>query len=414
MTEEETIRALPDRPHRRCPECGTRVAQGAKTCLMCGAALEDDETQSGDTESQSQADVAPEATSDNGGLEDEQGAIFTSEKWKPLRIAVLAFIALVILGGAVVLGLDLSRGEIAQELPTFTPTITSTPTITPSPTATATATPTPPPTQTPTPIPPIEYIVQPGDSLLAIALEYNLTIDELTAYNQLESEFIVEGQSLFIPPPTPTPGPPPTAIPGQPTATSAAFTLHTVRSGDTLSTIAEEYGVSVSDIRSANDIPDNSESIQVNQVLTIPRSTPTPEPEQVVTEGTPTPTPGLVYYPAPAMLYPPEDATFSGPDAVIALQWASVGILEDREFYRIELIAPDGGDTQTVQAVTKSTLWRVPKDLYPGDETGNRAFSWRVIIVRQITEGADPSYKIIGQAGRRRGFTWVPGQPTTP
>ncbi|MCJ7549834.1 MAG: LysM peptidoglycan-binding domain-containing protein [Anaerolineae bacterium] len=413
MTEEETIRALPDRPHRRCPECGTRVADGAKTCLMCGAELEGEEAPSGDTEPREQSDPAPGVASDDSGWEGEPESVFTSAKWKPLRIAILALVTVIILAGAVILGMDLSQGNIAPELPTFTPTITLTPTITPSPTASPTPTQTPLPTETPTPIPPIEHVVQSGDSLLAIALEFNLTIDELIAYNQLESELIVEGQSLFIPPDTPTPGPPPTAIPGQPTATAAAFTLHTVRSGDTLSTIAEEYGVSINEIRAANDIPENSESIQINQVLTIPRSTPTPEPRTTV-ETTLTPTPGLVHYPAPSMLYPPEDAAFTGPDAVIALQWSSVGILEDREYYSVELIAPSGDDTATIRAYTRSTVWRVPGDLYAGDEAENRAYSWRVIIVRQVTGGVDPDYKNIGQAGRRRGFTWEPGEVTAP
>jgi LysM repeat protein len=345
----------------------------------------------------------------------EPEPILTSDKWKPLRIAILALVTVITLAGAVILGMDLSQGNIAAELPTFTPTITLTPTITPSPTTTPTPTQTPLPTETPTPIPPIEYVVQSGDSLLAIGLEFNLTIEELIAYNQLESEFIVEGQSLFIPPPTPTPGPPPTPIPGQPTATAAAFTLHTVRSGDTLSTIAEKYGVSVSEIRAANDIPADSESIQVNQVLTIPHSTPTPTPQTIVeTTSTPTPVPGSVHYPAPSMLNPPENATFTGPDAVIALQWSSIGILENREYYSVELIAPSGGDTVTIRAYTRSTVWRVPSDLYPGDEVENRAYSWRIIIVRQVTGGPDPDYKIIGQAGRRRGFTWEPGELTAP
>lgn len=415
MTEEETIRTLPDRPHRRCPECGTRVADGAKTCLMCGAELRDEELPSGDTEPREQSGPAPGAASDNGGLEGEPESVFTSARWKPLRIAIQALVTVIVLAGAVILGMDLSQGNIAPELPTFTPTITLTPTITPSPTASPTPTQTPLPTQTPTPVPPIEYIVQSGDSLLAIGLEFDLTIDELIAYNQLESELIVEGQSLFIPPPTPTPGPPPTAIPGQPTATAAAFVLHTVRSGDTLSTIAEEYGVSIREIRAANDIPENSESIQVNQVLTIPRSTPTPTPQTLVeTTSTPTPLPGSVHYPAPSMLYPPEDATFTGPEAVIALQWSSVGILEDREFYNVELIAPSGDDALTIRAYTRSTVWRLPSDLYPGEAVENRAYSWRVIVVRQVTGGPDPDYKIVGQAGRRRGFTWAPEEVTAP
>lgn len=397
MNEEETIRTLPDRPRRHCPECGARVADGATLCLICGTEL-DDEGAEGN-----------EATTDEAGLPERawySGASFI--KSQALRIVILALIAIVVLSGAVVLGLNLGQSQVAQELPTFTPTITNTPTFTPTPTMTPTPTETPPPTATPTPIPPQEYVVQPGDTLLAIALEYDLTIDQITTYNQLESDVIVEGQTLLIPPPTPTPGPPPTPVPGEPTATPAAFSLHTVRPGDTLSTIAEQYGISVELLRTANEIPEDSESIQVDQVLTIPLNTPTPTPQAVAASPEPTATSaGLTTYRAPHKLYPPDETIFVGADAVIALQWASVGILEDREYYQVELIVPTAEGTTTIEDTLRSTTWRVPNELYPSEEIEERTFAWRVFVVRQVTEGLDADYKIISQAGRRNSFTWV-------
>jgi len=409
--EEETIRALPDRPRRHCPECGARVADGAQTCLMCGTDLGEAMEDGPDHAPQPHVDGGASLPSAETGAEGEPAQFFTAAKWRPLRIAILVLIAVVVLAGAVTLGMDLSSGEIAQELPTFTPTITSTPTITPSPTATATATHTPLPTETPTPVPPLEYTVEAGDSLLAIAFEFELTTEELVAYNQLESELIVEGQTLLIPPPTPTPGPPPTPVPGEPTPTAAPFVLHTVRPGDTLSTIAEEYGVGVGEIRGANDIPDDSESIQVNRVLTIPQKTPTPAPEAIAPPPA-TSTPALDTYPAPSLLHPRDRATFTGSDAVIALQWSSVGILEAREFYGVELLTPGSGEP--VQAYTRATAWRVPVDLLGEELDGDLTFSWRVYVVRQVTEGADADYKIIGQAGRRRSFSWLPEETAMP
>jgi LysM repeat protein len=321
---------------------------------------------------------------------------------------ILSLVTIVILGGSVVLGLNLSQGPIEpEELPTFTPTLTATPTETPTPTPTPTPTQTLPPTETPTPIPPQEYVVQAGDTLLGIALDNDMTIDELTAYNNLESEFIVEGQVLLLPPPTPTPGPTPTLNPDEPTPTPSAFILHTVQPGDTLSTIAERYGVSMDVIRRANEIPEGSETIQVNQVLTIPRSTPTPVPQtREAPEPTPTPS-SLTRYRAPQMLYPPEGTVFLGLDASVVVQWASVGILEEREYYYVELIAPTAEGPVTEKAYVRSTAWRVPEALFPGPDATSNTFSWRVGVVRQVTEEPEPTYKIISSMQARRTFIWI-------
>jgi LysM repeat protein len=252
----------------------------------------------------------------------------------------------------------------------------------------------------------VEHLVQAGDTLLALALEYDLSTEELIAYNNLESDIIVEGQTLLIPPPTPTPGPTPTLEPGVPTATAAPFLLHTVRAGDTLSTIAEQYGVSMDAIRTANDIPAGDEAIQVNQVLTIPQSTPTPQPETVVS-ATSTPASGTSQYPAPAILYPPNGQVFSGPNALIPLQWASVGILDDLEYYQVELLPPGADEGDAVYAQMKSTLWRVPDELLPVDEPGEFVFWWRVQVVRQLSEEADSAYRAISPLLPPRSFGWT-------
>ncbi|MGC9469842.1 MAG: LysM peptidoglycan-binding domain-containing protein [Anaerolineae bacterium] len=402
MTEDQTLRTLPDRPKRHCPECGARVADGAKICSICGTELPEAPVAEASVGGGDAADMAAAASSGTASESETE-----SKRIQPLRVAILTLIAIVILSGSVVLGMSLSQGNApAKFLPTLTPTPTNTPTITPTPTMTPTPTTTPTPTLTPTPIPPTEYVVQSGDTLLDIAMEYGLTVDEIIAFNELDSDIIVEGQILRLPAPTPTPGPTPTLEPGQPTATLAPFILHTVREGETLSTIAEQYNVGVDQIRAANDIPGNSETIQSNQVLTIPRNTPTPEPETVVVRETPTPATGLTRYPAPSMLYPPDGATFSGANAVVALQWASVGILEDREYYKVELLVPTTDGTSTLTAYLKSTVWRVPGEAFPPEAVEDRTLTWRVLVVRQVTEDADPDM-IISQATRRRSFTWA-------
>lgn len=71
----------------------------------------------------------------------------------------------------------------------------------------------------------IDYVVQDGDSLLAIALRFNSTVDEIKKLNKIENEnSIYVGQPLKIPVnlvPTQTPAPP-TATGAPATATTAA------------------------------------------------------------------------------------------------------------------------------------------------------------------------------------------------
>jgi len=62
---------------------------------------------------------------------------------------------------------------------------------------------TPAPTNTPAPTPtPAVHIVQPGDTLLGIALQYNVTLEELYQVNGvLKPELLQIGQSIVIPVP---------------------------------------------------------------------------------------------------------------------------------------------------------------------------------------------------------------------
>ncbi len=378
--EEEELRALPDRPPRQCPACGARVAEGAKTCLMCGAALDEEAVV---------AEIAP------------------TRQLTRKQLLILSGVAVVILVASVITGLTLSRGGV---LPTPTPTVTFTPTITLTPTVTPTPTETPVPLPTSTPIPPQSYTVQSGDTLSTIAEQFDLTTDELVAYNAGLSEMIVEGDAILIPPPTPTVGPTPTLDPSQPTPTYAPFIIHTVQSGETLSTIAEKYGVRVADIQAASNIEAGTTMIQVGEVLQIPHYTPTPTlPAEMNVAGTPTPQ--AVYAP-PALLYPSNGMVFTGTKALIVLQWAATGILEEQEYYRVEFTAPTAGGTPvTTYAYVRATSWRVPEENFPPTEVKERTCTWKIDIVRRTGSVAEPGYTVIGKSEGERSFTWNAAQP---
>jgi len=257
------------------------------------------------------------------------------------------------------------------------------------------------------PAPPRAHQVQPGDTLASIAGLYETTTDEIVALNPgIVAELLQVGQVLLIPP-----APIPeeliaTEEPPLPTPVSDGAYIHVVAPGDTLLSISRRYSVTISLIRAANpEIPPGSDTIQVNQSLVIPLGTPMPSPTPTVDpRATPTPLP---LYPALDLLSPPDGAVFAGPGAVISLQWASVGILQEYEWYEIRVARP-GADPIVQQ--TRSTAFRVPAELYPVSGSVAGDFRWHVRVVRETwTAGV---YEQASEPARVRTFSWVEALPT--
>ena len=139
------------------------------------------------------------------------------------------------------------------------------------------ATPTPAPTTEPAPTTvPSTHTVAAGDNLWVIANRYGTTITALRTANNLTTDLLQIGQVLTIPSadtgavqpaPTPTPVKENDATP-TPTAEERATFVYAVKSGDTLSAIANRFGVTVEAIRTANNL--NSDFLSIGQALTIP------------------------------------------------------------------------------------------------------------------------------------------------
>lgn len=125
----------------------------------------------------------------------------------------------------------------------------------------------PPPQPTATPRPPgSEYVVQPGDQLLAIARRYGLSLSSLRAVNNLTTDTVRPGQVLFIPTVTPTRTPaPPSATP------TGVYAVYVVKAGDRLQRIAVWYGVTMTALRTANNL--SGDTLIVGRTLTIPSPT---------------------------------------------------------------------------------------------------------------------------------------------
>ena len=94
------------------------------------------------------------------------------------------------------------------------------------------------------------YTVKSGDSLWSIANKYGTTVNELKLLNGLTSNNLRIGQTLLIP------------------ATSPVTNTYTVRSGDSLWSIARKYNTTVNTLKSLNGLSSNT--LQIGQTLRLP------------------------------------------------------------------------------------------------------------------------------------------------
>jgi LysM repeat protein len=125
---------------------------------------------------------------------------------------------------------------------------------------------------------PTVHVVQAGENVFRISLNYGVTIAAIQQANNLANvNLIFVGQSLTIPgagavvPPPAAPSDPP-AAPADP---GAAPSTYAVAPGDTLSSIVRRFGTTYQAIATANSIA-NPNLISVGQILTIPGGTGAP------------------------------------------------------------------------------------------------------------------------------------------
>ena len=117
----------------------------------------------------------------------------------------------------------------------------------------------------------IAYKVKSGDYLGKIASKYGVTVNQLKSWNNLRSNSIQIGQTLYI-----YKNGGPTISQGSSGSSSSSSSnskpktvIYTVKAGDSLFKIANKYpGVSVDDIKKANGL--KSDAIRAGQKLTIP------------------------------------------------------------------------------------------------------------------------------------------------
>jgi LysM repeat protein len=157
-----------------------------------------------------------------------------------------------------------------------------------------------PPAQPVAPTGATEYTIVKGDILEKIATKFHVTIKAITDANPgIEPTKLKIGQKIHIPaPPAPAAT---TAVGAAPVegASGGGEQVYTVKSGDNLTKIATQHGISVKSLRAANSL--KTDSIKVGQKLKIPAKASAP----ATVPTTPT-------EPAPASAPPPSPATPPG------------------------------------------------------------------------------------------------------
>ena len=113
------------------------------------------------------------------------------------------------------------------------------------------------------------YTVQRGDTLWNIAKKFNTNVNEIKRLNNLKSNVLYVGQTLRVP----------EYYKAEDTNIS-----YVVKRGDSLYSIARQYGVNVNDLKRINNL--TSDLLSIGQIINIPSSTTivTPSEDDIINE----------------------------------------------------------------------------------------------------------------------------------
>lgn len=369
MAQEQVSRPIAE---RRCPNCGTRVARDALSCFMCGHDLR----------------IQPRRR--------------RRVSWIDLLLVVAVILVIVFWWQAG----NRPASEPSQESadvaipPTVIPLLQSTPTATPLPAPTAT------PVVQPVIVSrDVTHTITSGETLLSIALDYDVTVEEIQQANQLTDVLIRVGEQLRIP--IKETDSPAVAATG-PTSTFR----YTVQSGDTIISIVARFGSSVEEILSANNLTPNA-IIRPGDELLVPISqvpqevleSPSISPEPAAPVNAASPGLAQPIYIRPQLIAPSDGATVARSEPVL-LRWVSVDLLAPNEWY-VLLIYPQSTSARTLPSIwTKTTSHRLETELAPA-EGESADYAWQVSVVRVAGDGQN-GYELEAASppSELRRFTW--------
>lgn len=362
---------------RRCPNCGTRVAQNAETCYFCGHDLT----------------KVPR----------------TRRRITWIDLAVVVGLLLVVILWWRMAG-DNNRSQ-AGNTPNAAPTVSDSfelPVAGDNPATDATSPAALSTIQTPLtgeialPDPfVVRHEVQAGETLFGIAARYGITVDELKIANNLSEELIRPGDNLIVPVAE-------AVAEGDLNETVSSVFKYTVQSGDSIVSIAIRFGAQVETILTANQL-DTDDFIRPGQTLIVPVEQ---VPSAVLTSSeavrsapgvSPNATPTV--YAAPMLLGPKDTESFPRSETIL-FSWISVDLLAPNEWYVLRLWPLEGTLTLPPTIWTKATSYRFATDWAP-PAGGSARYGWQVTVVRILPDVGDGrEIQTASTPSEVRTFTW--------
>lgn len=296
-----------------------------------------------------------------------------------------------------------SETEVAAILPTNIPVLTDSAAL--SETIAITTSPTATPLPTPAANGVIRHRVRQGETLLAIAGQYEVTVEEIQAANNMDDVLIRAGDELIIPVQGAAAEPVEEAPVDQGETVESRFE-YTVQPGDTIVSIAARFGSTVEEILIANNLV-NNDFIRPGDVLLIPVSeVPTEVLDSTSTVSGTAPGDGSgAVYAEPRLIGPPDDGVVATSEAAL-LRWISVDVLAPNEWY-VLLIYPISGSAQSFPSIwTKATSYRIDPALAP-PEGDFATYAWQVSVVRMLP-GTNNQYALEAASppSELRSFNW--------
>lgn len=319
-----------------------------------------------------------------------------------LPVLLVLFVFFTILGGGLAYLAASMSATPAADVPTAFVVATNTlaqdtpmPSDTPMPTITNTFA--PPPT-----LEPVPYVVQSGDTCAGIASFFKISTQVLIQANSLSVNcYLIEGQTLLVPQPTPLPTTDAIATQSaRETEAACPVDYITVQPGDTIEVISQFTGVPVEEIMAYNGLA--TRELYANTTLAIPTCKQTSELGGATFTPSPAPT-----YPAAQLLQPPTGTFYQRGDEVV-LQWTAPSVLRENEYFLLTIFDSTDGGTIVLQQTVKDTRFIVAPEFQPSGGTPH-IYGWKVGIVAHIGEDGEgqPVYREAGPDSETFYFAWA-------
>ena len=278
-----------------------------------------------------------------------------------------------------------------------TPTASATPVDTPTPSLSPTLLPTITPSETAVPETPQSecgtvpisweaYRVQRGDTLFALSLRSGASVEQVRQVNCLETDKLVSGTQIFLPPVPPTPfacdpAPPP------------SWESYTVVRGDTIFKLARSRGVDPAEIQNVNCLFGNK-LLAGTQIFLPPSSVSATLPASTAVPGEATAT-ATVISAVWFITSPSNGATVSGILPILGTANFDPAIVQ---YYKIELAPTDGSagwitlgathGTPVTDGVLETLNAAGIAEMQPGE------YFLRLVLIENNSNYAGPPYTI--------------------